>query len=83
MTSWSSRAHAMASWGPTGAPQPRRASDAPLMLSGARTVIMAPIGATTDIPHEIFKILEDGHVYCEGIVFYALPGEEWEEYDCM
>lgn len=27
--------------------------------------------------------LEDGHVYCEGIVFYALPGEEWEEYDCM
>lgn len=44
---------------------------------------MAPIGATTDIPHEIFKILEDGHVYCEGIVFYALPGEEWEEYDCM
>jgi hypothetical protein len=32
----------------------------------------------TDIPYETFKILEDGHVYCEGIVFYALPGEEWE-----
>lgn len=29
------------------------------------------------------RFLEDGHVYCEGIVFYALPGEEGEEYDCM
>ena len=28
-------------------------------------------------------MMEDGHVYCEGIVFYALPGEEWEEYACM
>ena len=32
----------------------------------------------TDILHETFKITEDGHIYCEGIVFYALPGEEWE-----
>lgn len=25
----------------------------------------------TDIPHETFRIMEDGEVYCEGIVFKA------------
>ncbi|MEG1513986.1 MAG: hypothetical protein RSD95_03770 [Clostridia bacterium] len=32
----------------------------------------------TDIPHEIFRIMEDGNIYCEGIVFHSFPGETWE-----
>jgi hypothetical protein len=33
----------------------------------------------TDISHECFEVLEEGDKYCEGIVFYAMGKEKWEE----
>ncbi len=35
----------------------------------------------TDIPHTTFRILENDELYCIGIVFRALDGEEWTESD--
>lgn len=33
----------------------------------------------TDIPHADFRMMEDGELYCRGLVFEAIGGETWAE----